>query len=167
MYHGSSHCPLYLTSIPLVLSNDLVLCSSLHLYKCTLHLYTFCMYMFLDHDSSSCRSRGLVLLTAVPRCLAQCQHIWNTDWLEDRNKVDILWGQSPSLELGHPQRTLDWEMWRFCRRCEGFVGSEFCYLWALTLFEKRCLLTLIAKQNAWQVNCIYLQIIERSSTEVR
>lgn len=108
VYLGSSHCPLYLTSTCLILSHYLVLCSSLHLYKCTLHLYVFCMYMFF-------RSRGFVLLTAVPRCLAQCQHMWNTDWLEDRNKVDILWGQSPSLELGYPQRALDWEMWRFCR----------------------------------------------------
>lgn len=138
--HPPSTPSFYPITLYLITQEHIVFCSLLHLlYKCILQVYVFCMYVFLDHDSSSFRSMGFVLLPAAPRCLEQCQHMLSIGWLKERNKPDTLWCQSPSLELGHPQKNLDWGMWTFLRI------SEFCCLWVLLCFGKGSLLTPIAK----------------------
>lgn len=68
------------------------------------------MYEFMDHDSSSFRSRGLVLLTVVFRCLEQCANSAQSRLVERETNLRSCDGQSPTPELRHPQRTLDWVM---------------------------------------------------------
>lgn len=47
--------------------------------------YLWVLYVYVqDHDSSSFRSRGFILLTVVPQYLEQCWHMLSTDWLKEK-----------------------------------------------------------------------------------